>query len=298
MSLVDGYQVSTRKKAIQKVELDLLKQLISVCEKHGIRYFVDAGTFLGAVRHKGFIPWDDDIDVGFLRDDFNKLLKVGPKEFRHPYFFQSYLSQNQALYSFCRLRNSNTTGIIMAKNLLVPGFNQGIFIDLVCFDAYPTDAVKYKKYVSRVRRLWHVWRLTNIPLSHGRRFRRSVALTMRFFRINDMLFWAIQKAFGRFKDKAGDGYCFGEIEPHIFDGAFPRYWYRREEIERCDLIRFEDIDVVAPFNIDYLERTYGNWHQYPPIAEREQHASSVVFDPYVAFADYYANHPDEFPGLS
>ena len=72
----DGFFVDEERKKVWAVELDLLELLISICDKHGIKYFAIGGTLLGAARHKGFIPWDDDIDIGMLRKDYDRFLKV------------------------------------------------------------------------------------------------------------------------------------------------------------------------------------------------------------------------------
>ena len=80
----DEFLVTTERKKIWGVELQLLNELLRVCNKHNIKVYVFAGTLLGAVRHKGFIPWDDDADVCLLHDDYVKLCKVAPKEFKVP----------------------------------------------------------------------------------------------------------------------------------------------------------------------------------------------------------------------
>ena len=72
---IDGYFVSSKTKKIWNIELDMLKLLDDICKKYSLKYFVAYGTLLGAVRHKGFVPWDDDIDVFMLRDDYNKFSK-------------------------------------------------------------------------------------------------------------------------------------------------------------------------------------------------------------------------------
>ena len=76
-----GYYVSDSMKKVWAIELDLIRKFVEVCDKHGLRYFMDGGTLLGAVRHQGFIPWDDDADMIMPREDYNKLWYVAAEEF-------------------------------------------------------------------------------------------------------------------------------------------------------------------------------------------------------------------------
>ena len=79
--VINGFIVSEKRKAIWNVELGLLKKLDEVCKKHSLRYWIECGTLLGAIRHQGFIPWDDDIDVVMPRKDYDKLYEISKEEF-------------------------------------------------------------------------------------------------------------------------------------------------------------------------------------------------------------------------
>lgn len=130
-----NFYVSEKRKKVWDVELDLLKKLMEVCGKNGIRMFLGDGSLLGAVRHNGFIPWDDDIDINMLREDYDKLMEIGPKEFSFPYFFQSAYTDHNYHRGHIQLRNSETTGIL--PNDCTRKFNQGIFIDIFPIDSLP-----------------------------------------------------------------------------------------------------------------------------------------------------------------
>lgn len=148
---IDGYEVSAETKKLWAVEMDLAKKLLEVCEKHNLKIWAAAGTLLGAVRHKGFIPWDDDMDFEMMRDDYNKLLEIGPKEFKDPYFFQSIYTDNIG-GGLIKIRNSNTT-------MLQKGYdkykieNLGCAIDVFVLDVVPDDKEEFVKEYNKVRRL-------------------------------------------------------------------------------------------------------------------------------------------------
>ena len=109
-----GYLVSAHMKKVWAVELDLLYQLDQVCKKYGIKYYASGGTILGAERHKGMIPWDDDIDLMMLRDQYD-ILCSHADEFKEPYFLQTFDTDEGYFRGHAQLRNSNTTGVLLSE---------------------------------------------------------------------------------------------------------------------------------------------------------------------------------------
>lgn len=130
----EGYIVSEKMKHVWAVELDLLRKFDAVCRKHHLQYYAAYGTLLGTVRHHGFIPWDDDIDLCMMRDDYEKLKKIAPEEFKEPYFFQDWYNSCGKTWMLSKLRNSETTAIEFPEK--GEEFNQGIFIDINALDEF------------------------------------------------------------------------------------------------------------------------------------------------------------------
>ncbi len=144
----NGFLVTVDRKKIWNVELELLELLKSICRKHGIRYFAVNGTMLGAVRHRGFIPWDDDIDVGMLRPDYHKFLKAAAKEIQEPYFLQNMYSDRAIQFS--KIQDLRTTAIEHAD---LP-IHQGIFLDIFPFDAAPDGSKDMEAIYRMQKELW------------------------------------------------------------------------------------------------------------------------------------------------
>lgn len=125
------FLVTEKRKKIWAIGIDLLFEFDYICRKHNLKYFLSFGSLLGAVRHNGFIPWDDDIDVCMPRQDYEVLLTLH-YEFSIPYFLQIPGKDNGFYFSYAKLRNSNTSAI--AIPFCFEDFNQGIGLDI-----FPVD---------------------------------------------------------------------------------------------------------------------------------------------------------------
>lgn len=129
-------------RKLQLSELDILKKFHEVCEKHNLTYYLTGGTLLGAVRHKGFIPWDDDIDVVMPYDDYKKLCKLPSEVFGEEFFLQNADTDVQYPLLFSKLRKNNTHAEeIDFKNL---SLHKGHFIDV--FSMYHTSTNRWQSF--------------------------------------------------------------------------------------------------------------------------------------------------------
>lgn len=138
------YLISNEMKKVWAVQLDLLNELLNVCKKHDLKIYASGGTLLGAIRHKGYIPWDDDIDLIMMRDDYDKLFKIGAEEFKYPYFFQNEETDPGSSHKHIQIRNSSTTGTMLCDKGKFE-FNEGIFVDIFPLDNYISDIEKAEK---------------------------------------------------------------------------------------------------------------------------------------------------------
>lgn len=132
-----SYVISQQElRQLQNIELEMLIELDRICRKCGIKYSLDGGTLLGAVRHKGFIPWDDDIDVIMLREEYVKFRKSCKEDLdRSRFFFQDYRTDPNYRWGYAKLRRKNTKFIRLGQEHLKQ--NSGVFIDIFVVDNVP-----------------------------------------------------------------------------------------------------------------------------------------------------------------
>ncbi len=157
--------ISADMKAVWAVQLDMVSQLLDVCKRHNLRIYADGGTLLGAIRHKGYIPWDDDIDMVMMREDYDKLMQL-KDEFKHPYFLQNIYTDTHYSHRYAQLRHSLTACWPNSKNGCPFKYNQGIFIDIFPADNVPDTARGFGHYYKKEGMARQKLRLLLKLLSH------------------------------------------------------------------------------------------------------------------------------------
>ena len=121
-------KITDEHEQLKKVQLMIAEDIKRICEKYQIKYFLDAGSMLGAVRHKGFIPWDDDIDIGMPKEEYNKFLEVAPAELGEKYFVDNYNTNRDNSLVFTKIRLLGTEYIENKANAAAK--HNEIFVDI------------------------------------------------------------------------------------------------------------------------------------------------------------------------
>ena len=171
-------------RELQKYILDMLLAIDNVCREHGLDYYLIAGTMLGAVRHKGFVPWDDDADVAMPRKDYNEIVKQAKERLPERYELVSGLQDPMYPYQFARIQDKETTYILRRKF----NFVGGLPVDVFPLDGMTADhsaMVKhYRRYAIAKKLLYYS---TIDPLKHGHGLRWAFTKLMHKFISQD---WA------------------------------------------------------------------------------------------------------------
>ncbi|MGN0638566.1 MAG: phosphorylcholine transferase LicD [Huintestinicola sp.] len=158
-------------RKLQLEQLDILIEFDRICRKHNIKYIIDSGTLLGAVRHKGFIPWDDDVDVRMLRSEYDKFCEAAG-ELGKDYFFQNHTTDKGYPWLYSKIRKNGTTAVRVGQEKLK--MHQGIFIDIFVCDGVPDSKYlkKLRDSISLINRklLYSVIARDNAPTAAERTF--------------------------------------------------------------------------------------------------------------------------------
>ncbi len=263
----NGYLVSSEMKKVWAVELDLLNEFSKVCSEHNLNWFAHAGTMLGAARHHGFIPWDDDIDVVMPRDDYERLCDIGKEAFASPYFFQNEETDRYHARNFSRLRNSETTAIFEYEFQFCYPYNQGIFIDIFPMDNVPADIEERNRHYSSLYYLNNCcWQLRDLTYFYHPKKGKGFIKKLNYF---------VKHLYYRYLSK--EGYLsFMERHKEIItkynsqetgwvgESVIPplgRQLWRKDWVTDSILLPFEMLTVPVPINYEAcLKATFGDWH--------------------------------------
>ncbi len=246
---------------LKELELGILNFLDDICRKNHIQYFLAAGTLLGAVRHQGFIPWDDDIDVTLLRSEYKKLIDVLKSE-KGRYQLLSIETNDDYYYGFGKLVDTHT---VLVENGMPPIKNLGVYIDIFPIDYFPNndaERLKVQKKLFTLRAaLWY-----SFPkIKHSGFIRKLAGVVFR--RIGWKIFQNKLMEYCNILNENTTDYVGSAVATSIPYKAMRTEWFATSIN-----LEFEGHLYPAPVGYkNYLEVLYGDYMELPPDEKRKTH---------------------------
>lgn len=261
-------------RELQLVELEMLHDIKMLCEKYGLRYYLDYGNLLGAVRHGGFIPWDDDIDITMPYADYVKFLEISREEFGDKYFLQTSDTDTNYYRSYARIRKNNTT--FMDAYNLKWDIHHGVWIDIFpLVEINPGIEYKIKRLIMQVSNyiLMDNYFQIHIDEFEEKLGKLGAKLVRLFHKIPrgarvKLKNW-LQRPIYTAKNKKGLTIVWMAITEY-----YPSDIYAGSE---KIFFEGEEFDVPAQFR-KKLEIAYGDYMKLPPVEQRKGHGGSIIID--------------------
>lgn len=305
----NGFLVTSQRKKLWNVQIGLINEFVRICRKHNLRWFAINGTLLGAARHKGFIPWDDDVDVAMFRPDYEKFQAIAADEVKAPYFadiwynyrlesegaslddaegdFQfitleqekespnSWISQWESI----RLRDSRTLMLEYVKNFT----NQGIWIDIFPLDPVPPFDKKETLLAFEKAKILYLIAATPAKI---RRLMRDKKIPFNDYDVLEkFLNYPYKKRGELYSHFMSKNFFTSERVGKFFTHCLvsPQESYSADDFADMIYLPFEKIEVPAPAGYNrVLTDYYGDWHKF---VIAQSHSAECSVD--ISFKEYY-----------
>lgn len=243
---------------LRQIQIGILDEVHQYCEAHGLRYFLSSGTLIGAVRHKGYIPWDDDIDIYMPRKDYEQFLREfkGSEQFK----LLNPAQEPHYYYTFAKVVDLRTRMVEDETE----GFEIGVFMDIFPVD-YVTDNLQERERVFKLKKL--LYKIRRCKISNSNPLQSRLAYIV--YKYLPLSVKQIERKIRRLivLEKPTHTVCnMTEAGPKM-KGCFPA-----EDIASSVDIEFEGKTYKTMVGYkDYLERTYGDYMTLPPVEQRVTH---------------------------
>ncbi len=246
-------------QTIQKaheIMFDMLKVFDKICKENNLQYWLDAGTLLGAIRHDGFIPWDDDVDISMPIDDYNKFRQIAQASLPRSMFLQDKESDPLFGFDYMKIRDARANIIEFHEEGKDVGYHQGLFLDI-----FPMFAIKN----TPIHKAWYNFAFSSICFFSAKKFKQDFIRSLFVKSVN-----SLHVGWRRDDTKV------------IYGGEMPDVakWYDYKDIFPLKEESFEGLKFSSVNNPEaYLVELYGqNYMEIPPKEKQSVHASKIEFN--------------------
>lgn len=278
------FPVSEKRKKVWKVELDILADFVSICQRHDLKYFLFAGSLLGAARHQGIIPWDDDIDVAMPRADYDKLLQIAPTELQEQHVLVTPENREEFYLLFSKICNKNTAAMEDCYWQHGYSYEQGIFLDIFPFDNLPESKFSAKLHHIRIRLSYILVMLRKGFPINEEKYGKLVKFGCNV--VKGLLSCISMKRVLSMHHKVVTKYNKRDTKvlSFIAPGYTPAFNCLTEWANDLIDAPFEHLTVKIPRKYDeYLTNHFGDWHKF--VRGTSLH-SGILFDPDRSYTEY------------
>lgn len=266
-----------KNKKLHDEEIKIANYFVEICKKNNLQYFMMGGTLLGAIRHKGFIPWDDDMDFALSRKDYERLYDILMAENNSEYIIKHYKLNNNKDYpmkiesNVVQLKDTSTGNEII----------RNVWIDIFPLDGMPSNRIKLnikKIKLLVLRALFKLSQLSQVSLENHSRSKLE-KLIIKLGEIFKLEYFINEKKMLNYLDKelTKDEFESSDIIVN-FMGAYKfKEMFPKEIYMESMLFEFEDIYLNGPKNYDtVLSQMYGDYMELPNIDERNKHNTEII----------------------
>lgn len=253
---------------VKEIQLKICAHVLDVCQRHGLRVWADWGTLLGAVREKGMIPWDDDIDLMMLREDYERLILLANTEFQSPFFLQCVHTERGYYRGHTQVRYDGTAAILPAD--ICQPFHQGIFIDLFVYDHIPDDlnCAGWRRSLRMARTAQKCLQTAQ----YGKGMKRMIARMLCGTLGNKRLYRLFERQFTKWNEKetkriACPTFDWRQVERE----AKERAWY-----DETVMLPFEELEIPAPIGYDKVLTTLYGANYMTPRQDSSGHGEVIL----------------------
>lgn len=257
-------------ESVKKIELNILDYVVNICNENNLTYFLAGGTLLGAIRHKGFIPWDDDIDISMPRPDYEKLISILSKDQSKYRVITKDLFEDYYLF-FAKVVDKDTYAY--EKNTPLHTQKMGVFIDIFPMDGLGNDENSSINHLKNVLYNYSTYKVKKYPITYYNNFLVAILRKIKYFFTSYSKIYNNDKKLVNRYDFYNSAYVASTYGAKGIDEIVPRKIY-----DKIIKVQFESRFYNAPegYNL-YLEKMYGDYMKLPSLENRIQSHSILYY---------------------